>query len=248
MMDRRGVRFHGPGASPPHSLFRSCRSPGLNSTNACGMTLTDRSSPGSSRPGSRAVEAATCPPAEPPPATTRSGSTPRLAAWLRTQRMADLPSAMQRERVGPVTRFCAVLGADRNHAAQREILRVRVELRGVAAGPAAAEEEDNRRAAVAWLPTRRTENVQLEVRALDLLVDQLAVRGRFLSRRRRLQSGDHQSAQEFAQDPQRSAALDGSTYGPSRSKTTRRNSINRAAQSHCTARAIAKSRPSSLPR
>jgi len=60
-----------------------------------GFGLMVLSSAGSSKPSTNAVAAARCPPADPPPAASRSGSMPSFAALARTQRMADLASATQ---------------------------------------------------------------------------------------------------------------------------------------------------------
>ncbi len=76
---------------PPGPLSNT----GLNSTSASGLDETVVSAPSSSSPYMTPAAAATCPPADPPPAAIRCGSMPRRALFARSHRTAALPSATQ---------------------------------------------------------------------------------------------------------------------------------------------------------
>ena len=70
-------------------------SAGLNNMRAFGFALIDLSSEEALNSSITAVHAARCPPAEPPAAAIRLGSTPKFSAWERTHRIADFASSMQ---------------------------------------------------------------------------------------------------------------------------------------------------------
>ena len=72
---------------------------------------------------------------------------------------------------GLVTTGNAVVGAQRHHAARRQVLRVRHELRRRSTPPTAAEIEHDRRPLVRRPPVGRLEGIEFEFDVADPLVD-----------------------------------------------------------------------------
>ena len=100
------------------------------------------------------VQAARCPPAEPPPAAIRLGSMPSRGGFFADEADGALGVGDAAHGLHLVPAGDAIIGGDRHHAAGGQVLAMLLELPRRAVGPAAAEEEHDRRPLVGRLMAR----------------------------------------------------------------------------------------------
>jgi len=143
---------------------------GLKRSKACGFGLTEKSSLGSSKAWIVAVVAATCPPADPPPAMIIFGSTPNFAAFPRIQRTADFAVTDAGLWLSLMFTFRPIVSSKSNHSTGCQVVRMPGKLGVRSAIPSAPKEKDHRRAFIRLFPIIRIIGMQKKFSLWGILV------------------------------------------------------------------------------